>query len=85
MNVNGTDFTGTATKGTYGDNLHSPSGRPIGIGQLGANYGYLVGFQGDIYDPSVTLGVVPEPSTLALGLMGGAGILGYLNMRRRKA
>ena len=49
MNVNGTDYLGTATKGTYGDSLD----RPIGVGQLGANFGYLVGFKGDIYNPSV--------------------------------
>ena len=55
--------SGSATKGTYGDGLN----RPIGVGQLGANFGYLVGFKGDIYDPSVNLGSVPEPSTLALG------------------
>ncbi len=61
----------SATKGTYGDNLN----RPIGIGQLGANFGYLVGFKGDIFDPSVQLGVVPEPSTLALGALGGLAML----------
>jgi hypothetical protein len=71
----------SATKGTYGDNLN----RPIGVGQLGANFGYLVGFKGDIYDPSVSLGVapVPEPSTLALGAFGGG--LGMLFLRRRKS
>ena len=68
--------SGSATKGTYGDSLN----RPIGVGQLGANFGYLVGFKGDIYDPSVQLGV-PEPSTLALGALGGLGIL----LRRRKS
>ena len=67
-----------ATKGTYGDSLN----RPIGVGQLGANFGYLVGFKGDIYDPSVNLGVVPEPSTLALGALGG---LGMMWLRRRKS
>jgi hypothetical protein len=71
-----------ATKGDYGDSLD----RPIGIGQLGADFGYLVGFKGDIYDPSVTLGVVaptPEPtSTALLGMVGG---LGTLYLRRRKA
>lgn len=77
--------SGAATKGTYGDNLHSPSGRPIGVGQLGADYGYLVGFNGDIYDPSVTLGSVPEPSTLALTVLGGIGVAGAMMKRRRKA
>lgn len=81
MNVNGVDFTGSATKGTYGDGLN----RQIGIGQLGANFGYLVGFKGDIYDPNVSLGVVPEPSSVALGLMGGFGLLGMWTVRRRKA
>ena len=81
MNVNGTDYLGTATKGTYGDSLN----RPIGVGQLGANFGYLVGLKGDIYDPSVSLGIVatPEPSSLALGLMGGLGMLGMTWRARR--
>jgi len=77
MVVNGgAPITGAATKGTYGDSLN----RPIGVGQLGANFGYLVGFKGDIYDPSVSL--VPEPSTLALGTLGG---LGMMLLRRRKS
>ena len=83
MNVNGTDFLGAATKGTYGDSL----ARPIGVGQLGARFGYLVGLKGDIYDPSVSLGVaeVPEPSSLALALMSGLGSLGMMwNARRSK-
>jgi hypothetical protein len=80
MNVNGVDFLGTGTKGTYGDSLN----RPIGVGQLGANFGYLVGFKGDIYGPSVSL--VPEPSSLALGLMGSFGVFGAMwKARRRKA
>lgn len=81
MQVNGTSlFEAAATKGTYGDSLN----RPIGVGQLGANFGYLVGFKGDIYNPSVSLGatIVPEPSTLALGALGGLGMLFF---RRRKS
>lgn len=72
--------SGAATKGDYGDSLN----RPIGVGQLGANFGYLVGFKGDIYNPSVSLGVaaVPEPSTLALGALGGLALLG---VGRRKS
>jgi PEP-CTERM motif-containing protein len=70
-----------ATKGTYGDTL----ARPIGIGEFG--YGHttsIIGLQGDIYSASITL--APEPSTLALGLMGGIGVLGTVwNARRRKA
>jgi hypothetical protein len=81
MEVNGgTPIQAAATKGTYGDSL----ARPIGVGQLGANFGYLVGFKGDIYDPSVSLGasIVPEPSTLALGALGG---LAMMWLRRRKS
>jgi hypothetical protein len=78
--VNGTLVSsGTAIKGTEGDNLV----RPIGVGQLGANFGYLVGFKGLIYDPSVQLGVVPEPSTLALCALGGLGMT--ILVRRRKS
>jgi len=82
LEVNGdTPITGAATKGNYGDSLD----RPIGVGQLGANFGDLVGFQGDIYDPTVTLGV-PEPSSLALGLVGGLSCIGWRwNARRRKS
>lgn len=63
-----------ATKTSQGDSLD----RPIGVGQLGASFGYLVGFKGQIYDPSVSL--VPEPSTLALFGLGSLMIV-----RRRKA
>lgn len=68
----------SATKGNYGDGLN----RPTGVGQLGANFGYLVGFKGDLYNPSVQLGVVPEPSTFALSALGG---LGMMFLRRRKS
>ncbi|HEV2329994.1 MAG TPA: PEP-CTERM sorting domain-containing protein [Verrucomicrobiae bacterium] len=70
------------TKGTYGDGLN----RPIGVGQLGANFGYLVGFKGDIYSASVNLGAapVPEPSTLALSLIGGIGVMGMMWKGRRR-
>ena len=81
LEVNGgTPIQAAAIKGIYGDNLN----RPIGVGQLGANFGYLVGFKGDIYDPSVSLGasIVPEPSTLALSALGG---LGMMLLRRRKS
>jgi hypothetical protein len=75
--------TAAATKGTYGDSLD----RPIGIGELPVGTD-LVGFKGDIYAPSVELGVaaVPEPSSTALGLVAGLGGLGMIwKARRRKA
>jgi hypothetical protein len=62
---------GAATKGTYGDGLN----RPIGIGEFG--YGHttsIIGLDGDIYSASIE--VVPEPSSLALGALGGLGLLG---------
>jgi hypothetical protein len=71
-----------ATKGTYGDSLD----RPIAIGELG--YGHttsIVGLAGDIYSASIELGVVPEPSTMALGLLGGLGGLGLMWRARRRA
>jgi hypothetical protein len=75
MTVNGgAPITAAATKTAQGDGLN----RPIGIGQLGANFGYLVGFNGNIYDPTVSL--VPEPSALAL--LGVGGLMMFL---RRKA
>ncbi len=82
LSVNGgAPITGAATKGTYGDSLN----RPIGVGQLGAPFGYLVGFKGDIYDPEVDLGAVPEPSSMAL-MLGGLGTMGAMwNSRRRKS
>ena len=81
LDVNGgAPITGAATKGNYGDTLD----RPIGVGQLGANFGYLVGFNGDLYDPTVALGV-PEPSSLALGMVGGLGVIALRWRARRKA
>jgi PEP-CTERM motif len=74
-----------ATKGTYGDSLN----RPIAIGELA--YGHttsILGLTGDIYSASVDLGVapVPEPSSMALGLVGGFGVLGTMwKARRRKS
>ncbi|MGH7940788.1 MAG: PEP-CTERM sorting domain-containing protein [Limisphaerales bacterium] len=75
--------SGGAIKGVYGDSL----ARPIGIGQFGYAGTDLIGFNGDIYNPSVNLGsfVVPEPSSLALSLLGGIGVLGMSwNGSRRK-
>lgn len=73
-----------ATKSSYGDSLD----RPIGVANLGLHYKSLVGFSGDIYSASVDLGSAPvptpEPSTLALGALGGLGVLGMKWKARRK-
>jgi hypothetical protein len=50
------------TKTTYGDGLV----RPIGVGELGFAGVSLVTFSGDLYDPTVNLGSVPEPASLSL-------------------
>lgn len=74
----------SATKGDYGDSLS----RGIGIGMLAYRGGPYVGFDGDIYDPTVVLGVepVPEPSALALSALGGLGFIGMMWKKpRRKA
>jgi hypothetical protein len=76
--------SGSATKGTYGDDLD----RPIAIGELA--YGHttsIVGLDGDIYSASVELGVapVPEPSSEVLSLLGGFAAFGMIwRSRRRK-
>jgi len=70
----GTPITAAATKTSQGDGLD----RPIGVGELGAAFGYLVGFHGEIYNPSVSL--IPEPASLVL--LGVASIL--LLVRRSK-
>jgi len=70
---------GSAIKGLYGDSL----ARPIGIGEFG--YGHttsIIGLSGDIYDASIQLGAIPEPSTLGLGVLGGFGMMLF---RRRKS
>jgi hypothetical protein len=75
MSINGdAPITAAATKTSQGDGLN----RPIGVGELGAPFGYLVGFKGDIYDPTVSL--VPEPSTFAL-----LGLGSLMLLRRKKA
>jgi len=78
MVVNGgAPITAAATKTAQGDGLD----RPIAIGQLGANFGYLVGFKGNIYDPTVSL--VPEPSALAL--LGAGSLMMFLRRKVAKA
>jgi hypothetical protein len=77
-------ISGAAIKGTYGDDLD----RPIGVGQLAYPGLDLVGFKGNLYDPSVELGAVetPEPSSLALmGVFGGLGAAWKLRRRNRKS
>jgi len=78
--VNGlTVASGVVTKGAYGDSLD----RPIGVGGFGFASTTLIAFDGDIYNPNVSfIGVVPEPSTLALGALGGMGLMLF---RRRKS
>ena len=74
----------SATKGTYGDSLASGSqDRPIGIGEFG--YGHttsIIGLDGDIYSASID--AVPEPSTFALSLLGGFGVMGMMWKNRRR-
>lgn len=87
LSVNGSLISSAeATKGNYGDGL----GRAIGVGEWAANtqfavYGLNINdFQGDIYNASVTL--APEPSTVALSVLGGLGVLGMRwRARRSKA
>jgi hypothetical protein len=73
--------SGSATKGTSGDGLD----RPIGVGQLALPGLYLVGFKGDIYDPSVDLGVVPVPEPSTITLVAALGGLGMTFLRCRKS
>jgi hypothetical protein len=73
----GAPISAAATKTAQGDTLN----RPIGIGQLGANFGYLVGFKGQIYNPTVSL--LPEPASLTL--LGMAGIVLFAAGRGKKS
>jgi len=77
--VNGSLISSTpgAIKGVYGDSLD----RPIGVGGFGYPSTTLIPFDGDIYSASVSF--IPEPTTLALGGLGGLGIM--MIRRRRKA
>lgn len=74
-----TSASAPVTKTNYGESLN----RPIGIGELPLNSAtsHLVTFDGDVYDPSVSFGVVPEPAT-ALGLIGIGLPLAALRRRR---
>ncbi|HVM47097.1 MAG TPA: PEP-CTERM sorting domain-containing protein [Candidatus Acidoferrum sp.] len=70
---------GSGMKGQYGDDYN----RPIAIGEFG--YGVstsLIGLAGDIYSAQILLGAIPEPSTVALGALGG---FAALLLRRRKS
>jgi hypothetical protein len=67
--------SGMATKGTQGDTLN----RPIGVGELGSTFGHIVFLRGQIYNPSVSLGV-PEPASLVL--LSLVGVFGFALRKR---